>query len=163
MLSPGAREAGATLVGSGAGAGAFAGLSGADALGQLGPAPVPALQGFGTWTGLIALAVGIPTVALGVAGAVGKGPLKRHANASAGTAALGTILLAGQAVSVAVGAPSTTVPLAIARRGVVNREARGGTAFAGQGRAGFVLPPGFVPAAPTAQTGNQRVSGLLSG
>lgn len=162
MLSPTARETGVALVSSGAGAGAFAGLSAMDAQGQLGPAPVPALGGFGTWTGIISLAVGIPAVALGIAGAVGKGPMKRYPNGSAGAAALGTILLAGQAVATAAGAPSTTTPLVLAKRAGANNAARGGFA-APPGRAGFLLPPGFTPSAPGAITGNQRVAGLLSG
>jgi hypothetical protein len=160
MLSPSARESGAILASSGIGAGAFAGLSAMDAQGQLGPAPVPQLGGFGTWTGLISLLVGIPTVGLGVAGAVGKGPLKRAPNAAAGSTALGTILLAGQAVSTAVNAPSVTTPAVLARRAGTNMAAR---AAAGPARAGFLLPPGVVPTAPSAPTGNQQVANLLSG
>ncbi len=162
MLSQGARETAVALGSSGVGAGAFAGLSAMDAQGQLGTAPLPQLGGFGTVTGLVALALGIPAVLLGVAGAVGKGPLKRHPDASAGSAVAGTIFLAGQAVATAAGAPSTTVPLVLAKRAGANGAGRGGFAAPRAGQS-FLLPPGIQPQAPTGITSNQRVAGLLSG
>ena len=107
------KQAVAGAAGAGIGVIQAVGLQNMDAQGQLGAPWIPQLGPFGTVSGVVNTATGAVGLGLGLLGAFGHGPMKRHATLQCASMAYGVTTLLAQGTAAVLNTSAVRAPYAV--------------------------------------------------